>query len=213
MRGTQSGGISITNVVVSWSDALGFVNKQFQPIGAYNTLNLPQIQLVFTSFYLVLPREHSRGCGLHQSQHARMAVPAQPRRARHGRSLHPDWLRRSAGQALATASFIESVFAEASAILHTAPRQQVTEEQRAKFAVRVAAAKINAVDVGLAVTSQIYELTGARAVAGKYGFDVAFRDLRTHSLHDPIAHKRAEVGRFTHHGPGKDGWPTPTWYT
>lgn len=89
----------------------------------------------------------------------------------------------------------------------------MTAEQRAKLAVRIAAAKVNAVDFGLKVTSKIYELQGARSISAKNGFDVAYRDLRTHSLHDPIAHKRAEVGRFAVNGPSEDGWPTPTWYT
>ncbi|KAJ1026878.1 hypothetical protein NDA16_002174 [Ustilago loliicola] len=214
MRGTQSGGISISNVVVPWSDALGYVNKQFQPLGAYNTLNLPQIQLVFTSFYLGIAEGALTRAAAYTKANTR-GWPYQPTPV--ARGTDEAYIQIGYGdlqaKLWATASFIENVVNEASQILHTSPRQKITEEQRAKFAVRVAAAKVNAVDVGLAITSQIYELTGARAVAGKYGFDVAFRDLRTHSLHDPIAHKRAEVGRFTLHGPGKDGWPTPTWYT
>ncbi|CCF52574.1 hypothetical protein NDA11_003341 [Ustilago hordei] len=214
MRGTQSGGISISNVVAPWSDVLGYVNKQFQPLGAYNTLNLPQIQLVFTSFYLGIAEGALTRAAAYTKANTR-GWPYQPTPV--ARGTDEAYIQIGYGdlqaKLWATASFIENVVNEASEILHTNPRQKITEEQRAKFAVRVAAAKVNAVDVGLAITSQIYELTGARAVAGKYGFDVAFRDLRTHSLHDPIAHKRAEVGRFTLHGPGKDGWPTPTWYT
>jgi alkylation response protein AidB-like acyl-CoA dehydrogenase len=52
MRGTQSGGVTINNVEVDWRDALGFADRAFIPLGPYNTLNLPAIQLVFTSFYL-----------------------------------------------------------------------------------------------------------------------------------------------------------------
>lgn len=37
---------------------------------------------------------------------------------------------------------------------------------------------------------------GARSIAHKAGFDHFWRNVRTHSLHDPVAHKRAEVGRF-----------------
>ncbi|SPO23692.1 related to Dibenzothiophene desulfurization enzyme C [Ustilago trichophora] len=214
MRGTQSGGITITDVVVPWSDALGYANKQFQPLGAYNALNLPQIQLVFTSFYLGIAEGALARAAAYTKANTR-GWPYQPNPV--ARGTDEAYIQIGYGdlqaKLWAIASFIENVIEEASGILHTNPRQNITEEQRAKFAVRVAAAKVNAVDVGLAVTSQIYELTGARAVAGKYGFDVAFRDLRTHSLHDPIAHKRAEVGRYALHGPGKDGWPTPTWYT
>lgn len=108
---------------------------------------------------------------------------------------------------------IDQVVEEASRILHTAPRQSVTAEQRAKLAVQIAAAKVNITDFGLEVTSKVYELQGARSISAKHGFDVAYRDLRTHSLHDPIAHKRAEVGRFAVNGPSEDGWPIPSWYT
>lgn len=52
MRGTQSGGVTISNIEADWRDALGFVDGKFVPLGPYNTLNLPAIQLVFTSFYL-----------------------------------------------------------------------------------------------------------------------------------------------------------------
>lgn len=37
---------------------------------------------------------------------------------------------------------------------------------------------------------------GARSIAHKAGFDHFWRNARTHSLHDPVAHKRAEVGRY-----------------
>jgi alkylation response protein AidB-like acyl-CoA dehydrogenase len=108
---------------------------------------------------------------------------------------------------------VDQVVELASSIMHTDPRQSVTAEQRANLAVRIAAAKVNIVDFGLEVTSKVYELQGARSISAKHGFDVAYRDLRTHSLHDPIAHKRAEVGRYAVNGPSEDGWPAPTWYT
>lgn len=108
---------------------------------------------------------------------------------------------------------VDVVASRLSALLHIEPRESVTAAQRAHAAVRIAAAKIRAIDVGLEVTSRIFELTGARAVAGKYGFDVAWRDLRTHSLHDPVAHKRTEVGRYVLAGEKETGFPEPTWYT
>ncbi|PWY99585.1 acyl-CoA dehydrogenase NM domain-like protein [Testicularia cyperi] len=214
MRATQSGGISISNVVVPWTDALGYVNKTFQPLGPYNTLNLPQIQLVFTSFYLGIA-EGALTRALQYTKANTRGWPYTPTPV--ARGTDESYIQIGYGdlqaRLWAATALIENVVDEASAILHTEPRQSITAEQRAHFAVHVAAAKVNIVDTGLQITSQIYELMGARAVAGKYGFDVAYRDLRTHSLHDPIAHKRAEVGRYALHGPGQDGWPTPSWYT
>lgn len=48
MRATQSGGVKIKDVEIDARDALGFVSGQFQPLGAYNTLILPSIQVSTT---------------------------------------------------------------------------------------------------------------------------------------------------------------------
>lgn len=39
-------------------------------------------------------------------------------------------------------------------------------------------------------------MLGSRATGRKYGFDRFWRDVRTHSVHDPVAYKRREVGRW-----------------
>ncbi len=110
-----------------WTDALGYVNKQFQPLGAYNTLNLPQIQLVFTSFYL----------GIAEGALARAA--AYTKANTRGWPYQPNPVTRGSDEAYiqigygdlqaklwATASLIDNVIDEASGILHTSPRQEVT---------------------------------------------------------------------------------------
>lgn len=68
--------------------------------------------------------------------------------------------------------------------------------ERAEVAVRVAAAKVNATEVALAVTARVFEVMGARATASRYGFDRRWRDVRTHTLHDPVAYKAREVGAY-----------------
>lgn len=70
-------------------------------------------------------------------------------------------------------------------------------------------AKQRAIDTGLEIGTRIFEVTGARATANSVGLDVFWRNIRTHSLHDPVAHKRAEVGRYALLGE----IPQPTWYT
>lgn len=73
----------------------------------------------------------------------------------------------------------------------------------------VASVKVVATDTGLRVTQGVFELTGARSSAKKVGLDRFWRDVRTHTLHDPVAYKEAELGRFVLTGEG----PEPTWYT
>ena len=41
------------------------------------------------------------------------------------------------------------------------------------------------------------------------GLDRYWRDIRTHTLHDPVAYKRREVGRWVLEGE----LPEPTWYS
>ena len=75
--------------------------------------------------------------------------------------------------------------------------------------MRVAAVKARATDVALEITSGIFEGLGARATASTLGFDRFWRNVRTHTLHDPVAYKRREVGAFLL----RDELPEPTWYS
>lgn len=53
-----------------------------------------------------------------------------------------------------------------------------------------------------------FEVTGARATARGEGLDRFWRNVRTHTLHDPVAYKRREAGRHLLTGEP----PEPTWY-
>lgn len=88
-------------------------------------------------------------------------------------------------------------------------RTSITALRRGEVAAFVAHAKVVTTDTGLNVTSGIFEMLGSRATGKKYGFDRFWRDIRTHSLHDPVAYKKREVGRY--HLLGEI--PEPTWYT
>lgn len=88
-------------------------------------------------------------------------------------------------------------------------RGDVTKVRRGEVAAFVAHAKVVNTDIGLEVTSGIFEMLGARATGKKHGFDRFWRDIRTHTLHDPVAYKKKEVGRWKLLGQ----IPEPTWYT
>lgn len=90
-----------------------------------------------------------------------------------------------------------------------AENRDITARQRGEVAEWVASTKIVVTDTGLRVTSGVFETTGARATGRKVGLDRFWRDIRTHSLHDPVAYKEAELGRYALTG----DVPEPTWYT
>jgi alkylation response protein AidB-like acyl-CoA dehydrogenase len=69
--------------------------------------------------------------------------------------------------------------------------------------------KARATDVALEITSKVFEGTGARSTTAELGFDRFWRNVRTHTLHDPVAYKRREVGAHLLTG----ALPEPTWYS
>ena len=78
-----------------------------------------------------------------------------------------------------------------------------------EVATRVAALKVVSTRLATDATSRIFEVTGARATAHRFGFDRFWRNVRTHTLHDPVSWKEHEVGAFFLTGER----PAPTLYT
>jgi hypothetical protein len=72
----------------------------------------------------------------------------------------------------------------------------VSERERGEAAEWVASFKVVATDTALRVTAGVFEVTGSRATGRKVGLDRFWRDVRTHSLHDPVAYKNREVGEY-----------------
>lgn len=207
-RLSASGGVTIKDVPVEWSGAAGYVNQQYQS-RPYETLNLPAIQHLFTELYLGI----AQGALRTAAAYTRNTTRAWPYGGDNKEHATQEWYiletygtlqsRLWGAQALADAAG-----AELAQLLH-ADRDSVTPGQRGAVAVRVAAAKQLAVDIGLEIGTRIYEVTGARATANAVGLDIFWRNIRTHSLHDPIAYKRREVGAYALLGE----IPEPTWYT
>lgn len=57
-------------------------------------------------------------------------------------------------------------------------------------------AKVAAIDASLEVTSQLFDLTGARSTATSVGLDRFWRNARTFATHDPTDHKLIWTGAY-----------------
>lgn len=206
-RLSESGSVTIKNVVLPWSSALGWVNKSFEG-RTYNSLTLPAIQLVFTNIYL----GSAEGALRTATEYTRTKTRPWPYGGdNREEAIDEPYILDIYGDLqskLWAAVALADRASEEITALHANP-DALTPEKRGKVAVHIAAAKQRAVDAGLEIGTKIYEVTGARASANKYGFDIFWRNIRTHSLHDPIAYKRREVGRYALLGE----IPEPTWYT
>lgn len=82
----------------------------------------------------------------------------------------------------------------------TALGNAITPDDRNVAAAAIYAAKVHSSRTALEITSRIFELMGARATAGHYGYDRFWRNIRTHTLHDPVVYKSREVGNYALNG-------------
>jgi alkylation response protein AidB-like acyl-CoA dehydrogenase len=85
----------------------------------------------------------------------------------------------------------------------------LTAQERGAVAVAGAEAKALAHRAGIEISSQMFELAGARATSTKLGYDRFWRNARVHTLHDPIDYKIRDLGRYALDGT----LPDPTAYS
>ncbi|MCC6073947.1 acyl-CoA dehydrogenase family protein [Pseudomonas sp. GCM10022188] len=85
----------------------------------------------------------------------------------------------------------------------------LTAFERAEAAVAVAEAKVLAHRAGLFASQELFEVVGARGTKAALGFDRFWRNVRTHTLHDPIDYKLNMLGRWAL----KDEAPDPLNYS
>ncbi|WP_139999083.1 acyl-CoA dehydrogenase family protein [Paenibacillus paridis] len=83
-------------------------------------------------------------------------------------------------------------------VLHAARLLQAAQsapELYASAALAASQAKVIATSASLEITSDVFQLMGARAATRKYGFDRYFRNARTLTLHDPVDKQREALGK------------------
>ncbi len=192
-RLTESGPTIFENVRVEATDFLGGIPESEEEIPPRSTLLIPLIQAAFTTIYVGAARGALTEAAQYVRTTTRPWLHAQVDRA----SEDPPILERF-GQ-------LESRLRAAEALTDRANEQveaglalgeALTERQRGEIAVTVYSAKVFATEVTLDTTSRVFELQGARSAHRDYGFDRRWRDVRTHTLHDPVFYKEREVGDF-----------------
>lgn len=80
---------------------------------------------------------------------------------------------------------------------------------RAEVAIKVATAKVATTRHGLDTATRIFDVASARATSARLGLDRFWRNLRTHTLHDPVDEKLRELGDHALNGVA----PTPSFYS
>jgi alkylation response protein AidB-like acyl-CoA dehydrogenase len=82
-------------------------------------------------------------------------------------------------------------------------------QERGQVAIAVAAAKVASTRAGLEVAHRMFEVTGARATTAALRLDRYWRNLRVHTLHDPVDYKVRELGDWALN----ERLPPPSFYS
>ncbi|KXH68376.1 acyl-CoA dehydrogenase domain-containing protein [Colletotrichum salicis] len=219
LRLSESGSVKIENVTAPWSDALGWNTAEKKPDDSilkipFASLLLPTIQLVFSNFYIGI----AWGALDFASAYTRKNTRAWPFGGDDKEKAEDEfYILSTYGNFLAHLRAADALADKAGLEIDALykysgdpeTRAQVTAKARGEAAEWVASVKVTATDTGLQVTSGVFEVTGAKATGTKVGLDRFWRDIRTHSLHDPVSYKNRELGRYQLLGE----IPEPTWYT
>ncbi|MCO5975605.1 acyl-CoA dehydrogenase family protein [Ideonella oryzae] len=202
-RQTDSGTVTFQEVWLADADVLQAPGQLPTPRGTLRTL---LAQLVLTNLYL----------GLAQGAYAQ-ALTFLQERAR-------PWLNGNAGQVLEEplvahrwadlrlkirAAELATDAAQVALETALAQGEALSADARGVLAIEVAEAKVLAHRAGVALTSEVFELTGPGATSAKLGLDRFWRNARVHTLHDPIDLKLRDIGHF--HLQGR--LPPPTSYS
>ncbi|GAA4920288.1 acyl-CoA dehydrogenase family protein [Nesterenkonia rhizosphaerae] len=185
-RLSSSNTVTYDQVRVNPEDVLGYLTDE-----PYSTLVTPGIQLAFGNLYL--------GIAEGALNKARDLINARPNAwflSTAEKYRHDPFVQRLVGdfksQVAAVAALAEKINRRYEQVL--ALGAAVTEEVRGELAVEIAELKVISSDVATQLTHQIFEATGTSSTASKHGFDLYWRNIRTHSLHDPVDYKKLEVG-------------------
>ena len=195
-------------------NSLGYLastNASLLPLNLRTKLTQTSIQLVFSNFYIGIALGSLSFASSYTAKNTR-SWPFTPRPAPSG--VEEPYILQRYGSFFAhlrAAESLADVAGQRLAELFTnyRERRDITADQRGEVAEWVASVKVVATDTALRVTAGVFEATGARSTGGKVGLERFWRDVRTHTLHDPVAYKEEELGRFFLQGK----YPEPTWYT
>ena len=185
-RSSASGSVRYTGVLITPDDIIGADHDE-----PFSSVVTPGVQLLFGNVYLGIAQG-----ALEQAKQLTLARPNSWFLSTVDRFADDPVTHRLFGDLVAKTAAVEALADKLNRVFDEviALGGATTADDRARLEIAVAQLKVVATEVGLEVSSRVYELTGASSTKSKVGLDRHWRDIRTHSLHDPIDYKRIEVG-------------------
>lgn len=191
-RQTDSGSVEFRNVLVHRDEILGDPDSQDHP-SPFATLVTPLIQSVFVNFYLGIALGAFESAKKYTLSTTRPWIFSPAETAQQDPYIIEQygnlWVNLRA--AISHVDYVNTVLQSA-----WNKGEQLTAAERGETAIAIATAKVLTTRIALETTSKIFEVTGTRAADSKHRFDRFWRNVRTHTLHDPVAYKVHEVGNW-----------------
>ncbi|MCW2552915.1 MAG: soxC 4 [Mycobacterium sp.] len=185
-RLSASGSVQFDGVAIAPHDVLGEVGDE-----PYSTLVTPGVQLGFANLYL----------GIAEGALDRARRLTLDRR---GTWLLSDvehysrdpFVQRTFGELLSRVSAVEALADRWNQRFDAAIARGagVTAADRTDVEIGIARLKVVSTETALEVAHRVFEVTGSSSARSEVGLDLFWRNIRTHSLHDPVDYKKLEVG-------------------
>ncbi len=196
-RLTDSGGVRIVDARIEHREVLGEEPFGSADLTPYQTLVTPHWQLAFVNFYVGTAEG-----ALTEAFDWTRAYASPWESSGVERATDDPYILQTVGELVsevrAAALLADRAGDALQAAIDVGP--SLTEDQRAEAAIAIYEAKYLSTKVALDTASRLFEIQGARATTSKYGFDRHWRNLRTHTVHDPVAYKAKEVGDWVLNG-------------
>jgi alkylation response protein AidB-like acyl-CoA dehydrogenase len=192
-RLSDSGSVEFRDFPVYEEDFIGVPAEAGAAPPVLASFNTPLIQLVFVNFYLGSAEGALAQAVDYVRTTTRPWVTSGVARAQ-----DDPYILERVGEFTASVKAAAALADQAAGAVQAALSRgaDVTARERGEVAAEAYAAKVHATNVSLDITSRVFELTGARSTAESYRFDRYWRNVRTHTLHDPVFYKAKEVGEF-----------------
>jgi alkylation response protein AidB-like acyl-CoA dehydrogenase len=199
MRQTDSGSTEFHNAKVYPDEVLGEPNSFILAFmtAKRGSLWTPMVQLIFANVYLGIAHGALEAAREYTRTQTRPWTPAGVKKA-----TDDPYTVRTYGEFAIALQGADAAAREAARLLQQVWEKgdALTPQDRGELMVKVAGVKALSTQVALDLTSRIFEVIGSRGTHPRYGFDRFWRNVRTHTLHDPVAYKIAEVGNYTLNG-------------
>jgi alkylation response protein AidB-like acyl-CoA dehydrogenase len=202
-RQTDSGTVTFENVRVEPHEVLSNPGPLSTPFACLRPL---VAQLILAHIYLGIA-EAAFNDARYYTLHEARPWPA----SRAARTDEDPYVLNQYGEFWAGLEAVRALTERAAQRLDAAWNRDLalSDGERGEVALAVASAKVAAIQTGLDLCTRMFDVAGARATHGALRLDRHWRNLRTHSLHDPLAYKIRELGEWALNRT----YPKPSFYS